>query len=82
MFGLIALLAFPLLVALVALRRPHWYPMLDMAQTEIRVRDVSGGHPPLIGLAGRIGPFGPDGGSHPGPMSFYALWPVWKLFGG
>ena len=82
LFGLIALLAFPLLVALVELRRPHWYPTLDMAQTEIRVRDVSGGHPPLIGLAGRIGPFGPDGGSHPGPMSFYALWPVWKLFGG
>jgi hypothetical protein len=82
LFGLIAVLAFPLLVALVALRRPHWYPLLDMAQTEIRIRDITGGHPPLIGLAGRIGPFGPDGGSHPGPLSFYVLWPVWKLFGG
>ena len=81
LFALIAVLAFPLLVALVALRRPHWYPLLDMAQTEIRVRDITGGHPPLIGLAGRIGPFGPGGGSHPGPLSFYALWPVWKLFG-
>ncbi len=80
--ALIGLLAFPLVVALVALRRPHWYPLLDMAQTEIRVRDITGGHPPLIGLAGRIGPFGPDGGSHPGPLSFYALWPVWKVFGG
>ena len=79
---LVAVLAFPLVVALVELRRPHWYPLLDMAQTEIRVRDVTTGHPPLIGLAGRIGPFGPDGGSHPGPLSFYALWPVWKLFGG
>jgi hypothetical protein len=79
---LLAVLAFPLLVALIALRRPHWYPLLDMAQTEIRIRDITGGHPPLIGLAGRIGPFGPDGGSHPGPLSFYALWPVWKLFGG
>jgi hypothetical protein len=82
LFVLLAVLAFPLLVALVALRRPHWYPLLDMAQTEIRIRDITGGHPPLIGLAGRIGPFGPDGGSHPGPLSFYALWPVWKLFGG
>jgi hypothetical protein len=80
--GLLALLALPLVVALVALRRPHWYPLLDMAQTEIRIRDITGGHPPLIGLAGRIGPFGPDGGSHPGPLSFYALWPVWKVFGG
>jgi hypothetical protein len=79
---LLAVLAFPLIVALVELRRPHWYPLLDMAQTEIRVRDICGGHPPLIGLAGRIGPFGPNGGSHPGPLSFYALWPVWKLFGG
>lgn len=79
--ALLVVLAFPLVVALVQLRRPHWYPLLDMAQTEIRVRDVLG-HPPLIGLAGRIGPFGPNGGSHPGPLSFYALWPVWKLFGG
>ncbi|HEV7526497.1 MAG TPA: hypothetical protein VGP92_16130 [Acidimicrobiia bacterium] len=82
LFGaVLAVLAFPLVVALVQLRRPHWYPLLDMAQTEIRVRDITG-HPPLIGLAGRIGPFGPNGGSHPGPLSFYALWPVWKLFGG
>jgi len=80
--ALLVVLAFPLLVALVVLRRPHWYPLLDMAQTELRVRDISTGHPPLIGLAGRIGPFGPNGGSHPGPLSFYALWPVWKVFGG
>jgi hypothetical protein len=52
-----------------------------MAQTELRVRDVVSSHPPLIGLAGRIGPFGAGGGSHPGPISFYALWPVWTLFG-
>jgi hypothetical protein len=81
-WALLAVLAVPLVVALVELRRPHWYPLLDMAQTEIRVRDISTGHPPLIGLAGRIGPFGPNGGSHPGPISFYALWPVWRLFGG
>jgi hypothetical protein len=82
LFALLVLLAIPLVVALIALRRPHWYPLLDMAQTEIRIRDVSGGHPPLIGLAGRIGPFDANGGSHPGPLSFYVLWPLWKLFGG
>jgi hypothetical protein len=79
--GLVVVLVLPLIVALVQLHRPHWYPLLDMAQTEIRVRDVTS-HPPLIGLAGRIGPFGPNGGSHPGPISFYALWPVWRMLGG
>jgi hypothetical protein len=79
---LAAALALPLVVALAVLHAPRWYPLLDWAQTEIRVRDVTSSHPPLIGLAGRIGPFGPDGGSHPGPLSFYALWPVWQLLGG
>ena len=71
----------PLLVALVALHHTRRYPLLDWAQTEIRIRDITGGHPPLIGLAGRIGPFGEGGGSHPGPISFYLLWPAWELFG-
>jgi hypothetical protein len=79
--GLVALLALPLIVALVALRHPRWYPLLDMAQTEIRIRDIASSHPPIIGLAGRIGTYGADGGSHPGPLSFYALWPFYQLFG-
>jgi hypothetical protein len=78
---LLAVLAIPLIVALVVLHSPRWYPLLDMAQTEIRVRDVASLHPPLIGLAGRIGQYGANGGSHPGPLSFYALWPVWALLG-
>ena len=78
----VAVLVAPLVVALVALASPRWYPILDMAQTELRVRDVWSARPPLIGLAGRIGPFGPDGGSHPGPLSFYALWPAWRAAGG
>ena len=63
---LVALLALPLVVALVALRHPHWYPLLDMAQTEIRVRDVTSAHPPLIGLAGRIGVSARTAGAIPG----------------
>jgi hypothetical protein len=70
----------PLVVAAVALRRPQWFPVLDLAMTELRLRDVFTSHTPLIGLPGRIGRF-PVQGSHPGPMSFYALWPTWKLFG-
>jgi hypothetical protein len=80
--ALVVVLCLPLLVALGYLHHPRWYPLLDWAQTEIRIRDITHGHPPLIGLAGRIGPFGPNGGSHPGPISFYLLWPAWALFGG
>jgi len=39
--GLVVLLAIPLVIALAALRQPRWYPLMDMAQTELRVRDVA-----------------------------------------
>jgi hypothetical protein len=70
----------PLVIALVALTRTHWSPVLDLAMTELRVRDVGGRHTPLIGLPGRIGTF-PDQGSHPGPLSFYLLAPTYRLLG-
>jgi hypothetical protein len=78
--GLVLLLATPLFVALAVLRHPRWYPVADLAQTELRIRDVGTGHPPLIGLAGRIGPLGHQG-SHPGPLSFFGMTPVYRLFG-
>lgn len=67
----------PLVAALVAQRHAHWHPVFDLAMTELRVRDVGGRHTPLIGLQGRIGP----SGSHPGPLSFYLLAPVYRLLG-
>ena len=73
-------LALPFVVALIALATTHWSPVLDLAMTELRVRDVVGRHPPLIGLPGRIGTF-PRQGSHPGPLSFYLLAPVYRLLG-
>jgi hypothetical protein len=76
------LLSLPLVIAAAKLYSPRWYPTLDWAWTEIKVRDVASSHPPLIGLAGRIGQFGRQLGSHPGPISFYLLFPVWKLLGG
>ena len=51
-----------------------------MAMTEFRVRDVGGVDTPLIGLPGRIGTF-PDQGSHPGPLGYYLLAPVYRLLG-
>ena len=78
--GLLGLVALPLIVALVALRHPTWVPTLDLAMTELRVRDVASSHPPLIGLPGRIGTL-VEQGSHPGPVSFWAMWPFYQLFG-
>ena len=78
--GLLALLALPLIVALTVLAQKRWYPILDLAMTELRIRDVGTSHPPLIGLVGRIGPLG-NQGSHPGPMSFWVMWPFYRAFG-
>ncbi|HVM52771.1 MAG TPA: hypothetical protein VM262_06200 [Acidimicrobiales bacterium] len=79
--ALMAILIVPLVVGIVALRRPPWYPVLDHAMAELRLRDIFSSRTPLIGLPGRIGRF-PEQGSHPGPASFYALWPTWRAFGG
>ncbi len=76
----LAVLSLPLVVALVGLRRHPWTPVLDLAMTELRVRDVGGRHTPLIGLPGRIGTLAQQG-SHPGPVSFYALAPTYRLLG-
>lgn len=75
-----AVLSLPLVVALIALSRHHWNPVLDLAMTEFRVRDVGTRHTPLIGLPGRIGDQ-PNQGSHPGPLSFYLLAPTYRLLG-
>jgi hypothetical protein len=70
----------PVAAAVVAVRRPRWYPEMDLAMTELLVRDVGSRHPPLVGLIGRI--YGLGGrGHHPGPLSFWLLAPVYRLFG-
>ncbi|NNE12048.1 MAG: hypothetical protein HKN41_07350 [Ilumatobacter sp.] len=74
--GAVAVL--PLVVAVVALLWRPWAPVLDLAMTEFRVRDVGGRFTPRIGLPGRIGDF-PDQGSHPGPWSFYLVAPFYRL---
>jgi hypothetical protein len=79
--ALLAVVGLPFVVAAVTLRRPHWYPVLDLAMTELRLRDVGTSHTPLIGLPGRIGPSLMEQGSHPGPLSFYLLTPFYRAFG-
>jgi hypothetical protein len=78
--GLVALLTLPLVMALIELHAPKWYPLADLAQTELRVRDVGTSHSPTIGLAGRLGTLA-NQGSHPGPLSFWSLAPVYRLMG-
>jgi hypothetical protein len=73
-------LSVPMVAMAVALLGKGWNPVLDLAMTEFRVRDVGGSHSPLIGLPGRIGRF-PDQGSHPGPASFYLLAVVYRVLG-
>ena len=70
----------PLLVTAVWLRRHHFGPLFDVAMTEARVRDVGTVHTPLLGLPGRLGDDKP--GSHPGPLSFYLLAPLYRVMGG
>jgi hypothetical protein len=76
----LALLAVPLAIGLGVLHSPRWYPILDLAQAEMRVRDVGTRHPTLVGAAGRIEAFGVRG-SHPGPLAYWALRPVYTLLG-
>jgi hypothetical protein len=70
----------PMIVAVAVLHGRPWHPVLDLAMTELRVRDVFGSHTPLIGLPGRIGTY-PDQGSHPGPLSFDLLAPTYRVLG-
>jgi hypothetical protein len=76
-----AALSIPLVVGVLQMREPTWHPVLDLAMTELRVRDVGTAETPLIGLPGRIGETLQEQGSHPGPASFYALAPTYKLLG-
>jgi len=78
---LVAILAIPLATATIVLAQHRWYAAVqDFAWTEFRVRDVGGARTPLVGLPGRIGTLN-EQGSHPGPLSFYALAPFYRAYG-
>ncbi|MGH8983463.1 MAG: hypothetical protein ACRDY6_06250 [Acidimicrobiia bacterium] len=79
--GLGVLVAIPLLIALAALKQPRWYPLWDQATTEMQLRDVGTRHTPLTGVGGLLGLPDDLQGSHPGPLSFYLMWPVYRLLG-
>lgn len=70
----------PAIVAGVAITRPQWFPTGDMAQAELHVRGFWS-HPPLVGAAGRIQSSAGVQGSHPGPLLWLAMWPLYALGG-
>lgn len=72
--------ALPLIVALVALHQRRWYPVVDFAQFEMRLRDVGTARTPLVGTVGRLYGYG-QRGNHPGPLDFYLLAPVYRAAG-
>jgi hypothetical protein len=79
--ALVALLAAPLVIALIALRNPTWHPIWDLALTEMGLRDVGTIHTRLTGMAAsRVGTIS-DPGSHPGPLGFYMMFPAYRAFG-
>jgi hypothetical protein len=78
--GLTGVLAIPIVVALAELRNPRWFPLIDMAHMELFIRDVPTSDRPLVGAIGRMYAYGATG-NHPGPITFYLLWPFYQLFG-
>lgn len=72
--------AVPVLVLIVVLSQRTWYPTGDQAQAELRMLSLPG-QPPLVGAAGRIADEQFRQGNHPGPLMFWATWPIYALLG-
>lgn len=65
----------PALVAAVVVRGEAWVPVSDLALIDLRLRDVGSADTPLLG------PFSRFGWSHPGPLLFWLLAPVYRVLG-
>lgn len=76
---LTAIVGAPALVAVLSNVAGHWYPTGDVSHTELMLRSIPG-HPPLVGVAARVGSIF-DQGSTPGPSMAYLLFPVYFLLG-
>jgi hypothetical protein len=72
---LAGLAALPALVAAAAALTRTWAPVSDWALIELRLRDVGSADTPLLG------PFSRYGWNHPGPLMFWLLAPLYRLFG-
>lgn len=73
-YGVAAAIFCGFFVAAVVVRFRDFYPQGDLALAEFKLRDLIS-DPPLVGAYSRFQ------WSHPGPAMYYALWPLYKLFG-
>lgn len=73
-------IGFPAVVAVIRLAGQRWYPTGDFSHTELMVRSIPQ-HPPLVGVAARVGDGLLDQGSTPGPSMAYLLYPLYLLGG-
>jgi len=70
-----AVVALPLVVAVISLVGYRWHPVSDHALEVLRIKDVGGHHTPLVGVYSRLG------WDHPGPLMFWVLAPFNWVFG-
>lgn len=70
----------PAIIAVVRLTTRSWFPTGDFSHTELMLRSIPE-HPPLVGVAARVGDSLLDQGSTPGPSMAYLLYPVYLLGG-
>ena len=54
-------------MALAVVKSPTWFPSVDLALIEMRVRDVATRYNPVLGAGGRLTAYG-EQGNHPGPL--------------
>lgn len=76
-----ALTVVPIVVAVVRDGLDGWQPTWDAAIATVRIRDVLGGHVPLIGMAASPGGGGDELYSQPGSLLFLLLALPERLFG-
>lgn len=69
----------PAIAAVVSNIGYAWYPTGDVSHTELMLRSIPG-HPPLVGVAARVGSIF-DQGATPGPSMAYLLYPVYVVLG-
>ena len=78
--ALTLLVTLPAVVAVASNLFGHWYPTGDVSHTELLLRGIPR-HPPLVGVAARVGNDINNQGYTPGPSMAYLMYPVYLAFG-
>ncbi|MFM8945236.1 MAG: hypothetical protein ACKOJC_00790 [Actinomycetota bacterium] len=79
-FATAIVVTLPAIVAVGSNLFRHWYPTGDVSHTELMLRGIPR-HPPLVGVAARVGNDINNQGYTPGPSMAYVMYPVYLVFG-